>query len=161
MWNSTSFFQAMPGIRFRKDKTSGDIRKTLDRPGWMPWRQNLKIKLMDYQSQSANHVGSDPSADQGKELQDPPRSRIDGISAESPAGSSGETAGSCPGHSFEKAKAAVKEVAKENKYTYILNPVHRGMWFLLHRTLLMYHMPLVKKKLGIANWFRADSFCWF
>jgi outer membrane protein len=47
---------------------------------------------------------------------------------------------------IEKAKAAVKEVAKEGKYTYVLNAIEDVV---LYKEESDDIMPLVKKKLGI------------
>ena len=49
---------------------------------------------------------------------------------------------------IDKAKAAVKEVAKENKYTYIINSIEDVV---LYSEASDDVMPLVKKKLGIGN----------
>jgi len=51
---------------------------------------------------------------------------------------------------IEKAKSAVKEVAKENKYTYILNAIEDVVLYSEPADDLMpLAMPLAKKKLGI------------
>jgi len=47
---------------------------------------------------------------------------------------------------IEKAKSAVKEVAKENKYSYVLNAIEDVV---LYKEEGDNVMPLVKKKLGI------------
>jgi outer membrane protein len=49
---------------------------------------------------------------------------------------------------IDKAKAAVKEVAKENKFTYIINAIEDVV---LYSEASDDVMPLVKKKLGIGN----------
>ena len=49
---------------------------------------------------------------------------------------------------IEKAKAAVKEVAKENKYTYIINAIEDVVLYSEPSDDIM---PLVKKRLGIGN----------
>jgi outer membrane protein len=48
----------------------------------------------------------------------------------------------------DKAKAAIKDVAKENKYTYVLNSIEDVVLF--HETTDDL-MDLVKKKLGITK----------
>ena len=47
---------------------------------------------------------------------------------------------------IEKAKTAIKEVAKENKYTYVLNAIEDVV---IYKDETDNVMPLVKKKLGI------------
>jgi outer membrane protein len=100
---------------------------------------------MDYQSQSAT-MSDLIKQTKEKELQDL-QGRIDAFQQKAQTDLQAKQAELVQPF-IDKAKVAVKEVAKENKYTYILNSIEDVV---LYSETSDDIMPLVKKKLGIAN----------
>jgi outer membrane protein len=135
--------QAMPGIDSVKIKLQGYQKTLTDQMDAM--KSEFENKYMDYQSQSAT-MSDLIKQTKEKELQDL-QSRIDAFQQK--AQTDLQTKQQELVQPFiDKAKAAVKEVAKENKYTYILNSIEDVVLYSEPSDDIM---PLVKKKLGITN----------
>jgi len=138
-----TLLQAMPGIDSVKIKLQGYQKTLTDQLDAM--KSEFENKYMDYQSQSAT-MSDLIKQTKEKELQDL-QARIDAFQQK--AQTDMQTKQQELVQPFiDKAKAAVKEVAKENKYTYILNSIEDVVLYCEPTDDIM---PLVKKKLGIAN----------
>ena len=138
-----TLLQAMPGIDSVKIKLQTYQKTLTDQLDAM--KAEFENKYGEYQAQSA------PMSDlikqtKEKELQDL-QARIDAFQQK--AQTDMQTKQQELVQPFiDKAKAAVKEVAKENKYTYIINSIEDVV---LYSEASDDVMPLVKKKLGIGN----------
>ena len=103
---------------------------------------NLKTNILSI-SRDLRNVGSDQANKRKGIAGFAGKDRC--FSAESPNRSAGETAGTLTTYCY-KSERAIKEVAKENKYTFIVNAVED---ILLYSEPADDVLPLVKKKLGI------------
>jgi len=108
-------------------------------------KSEFENKYMDYQSQSAT-MSDLIKQTKEKELQDL-QARIDAFGQKAQQDMQAKQQELVQPF-IDKAKAAVKEVAKENKYTYILNAIEDVV---LYSEASDDVMGLVKKKLGITN----------
>jgi outer membrane protein len=106
-------------------------------------RGELENKYQDYQNQSAG-LSDLIKQTKEKELQDL-QSRIDAFQTKAQTDLQSKQQ-ELLAPVIDKAKKAVKEVAKENKYTYILNSIEEIM---LYSEPADDIMPIVKKKLNI------------
>jgi outer membrane protein len=138
-----TLLQAMPGIDSVKIKLQGYQKTLTDQMDAM--KSEFENKYMDYQSQSAT-MSDLIKQTKEKELQDL-QGRIDAFQQKAQTDLQAKQAELVQPF-IDKAKVAVKEVAKENKYTYILNSIEDVV---LYSETSDDIMPLVKKKLGIAN----------
>ena len=138
-----TLLQAMPGIDSVKIKLQVYQKTLTDQMDAM--KSEFDNKYMDYQSQSAT-MSDLIKQTKEKELQDL-QARIDAFQQKAQTDMQAKQQELVQPF-IDKAKAAVKEVAKENKYTYILNSIE---------DVVLYSepgddvMPLVKKRLGITN----------
>ena len=132
---------AMPGIDSVKGKLQKYQQSLSDQLDAM--RGEFENKYLDYQSKSSG-MSDLIKQTKEKELADL-QSRIDGFQQKASQDLQGKQQELLQ-PIVDKAKAAIKEVAKENGYTIILNSIE---------DILLYNegaddlMPLVKKKLGI------------
>jgi len=138
-----TLLQAMPGIDSVKIKLTSYQKTLTDQLDAM--KSEFENKYMDYQSQAAT-MSDLIKQTKEKELQDL-QGRIDAFSQKAQQDMQAKQQELVQPF-IDKAKAAVKEVAKENKYTYILNSIEDVV---LYSETSDDVMPLVKKKLGIAN----------
>ncbi|MCX6281800.1 MAG: OmpH family outer membrane protein [Bacteroidetes bacterium] len=138
-----TLLQAMPGIDSVKIKLQVYQKTLTDQLDAM--KSEFENKYMDYQSQSAT-MSDLIKQTKEKELQDL-QARIDAFQQKAQTDMQAKQQELVQPF-IDKAKAAVKEVAKENKYTYILNAIEDVV---LYSETGDDIMPLVKKKLGITN----------
>jgi len=138
-----TLLQAMPGIDSVKIKLQVYQKTLTDQMDAM--KSEFENKYMDYQSQAAT-MSDLIKQTKEKELQDL-QARIDAFQQKAQQDMQAKQQELVQPF-IEKAKAAVKEVAKENKYTYILNSIEDVVLFSEPSDDIM---PLVKKKLGITN----------
>ena len=132
---------AMPGVDSVKIKLQAYQKTLSDQLDAM--RGEFENKYQDYQGQSAG-MSDLIKQTKEKELQDL-QSRIDAFQTKAQTDLQSKQQELLQ-PIIEKAKAGVKEVAKENKYTYVLNSIEEIMLFSDPADDIM---PLVKKKLGI------------
>lgn len=134
---------AMPGVDSVKIKLQKYQQTLTDQLDAM--RAEFENKYLDYQSQSAS-MSDLIKQTKEKELQDL-QGRIDGFQTKAQQDLQAKQQ-ELLAPIVEKAKSAIKEVAKENKYTYVLNSIE---------DVVLYNEPtddlmaLVKKKLGISK----------
>lgn len=134
---------AMPGVDSVKIKLQKYQQTLTDQLDAM--RAEFENKYLDYQSQSAS-MSDLIKQTKEKELQDL-QGRIDGFQTKAQQDLQAKQQELLQ-PIVEKAKGAIKEVAKENKYTYVLNSIE---------DVVLYNEPtddlmaLVKKKLGISK----------
>ncbi|MEI6884965.1 MAG: OmpH family outer membrane protein [Bacteroidota bacterium] len=138
-----NLLQTMPGIDSVKIKLQGYQKTLTDQLDAM--KSEFENKYMDYQSQSAT-MSDLIKQTKEKELQDL-QARIDAFGQKAQQDMQAKQQELVQPF-IDKAKAAVKEVAKENKYTYILNAIEDVV---LYSEASDDVMGLVKKKLGITN----------
>jgi outer membrane protein len=138
-----TLLQAMPGIDSVKIKLQAYQKTLTDQLDAM--KSEFENKYMDYQSQSAT-MSDLIKQTKEKELQDL-QGRIDAFTQKAQQDMQAKQQELVQPF-IDRAKAAVKDVAKENKYTYILNAIEDVV---LYSEPSDDVMPLVKKKLGIAN----------
>jgi len=134
---------AMPGVDSVKIKLQKYQQTLTDQLDAM--RAEAEDKFRDYQSQSAS-MSDLIKQTKEKELQDL-QSRIDGFTTKAQQDLQAKQQELLQ-PIVEKAKAAIKEVAKENKYTYVLNSIEDVVLYSEPTDDLM---ALVKKKLGITK----------
>ena len=133
--------QAMPGIDSVKIKLQTYQQTLTDQMDKM--RTELENKYLDYQSQSAT-MSDLIKQTKEKELSDL-QARIDAFSQKA-QGDLQAKQEELLKPVIDKARGAVKDVAKENKYTYVLNAIEDVVLYSEPADDLL---PLVKKKLGI------------
>jgi len=138
-----TLLQAMPGIDSVKIKLQVYQKTLTDQLDAM--KGEFENKYGDYQAQSAT-MSDLIKQTKEKELQDL-QSRIDAFQQKAQQDMQAKQQELVQPF-IDKAKAAVKEIAKENKYTYILNAIEDVV---LYSETGDDVMPLVKKKLGITN----------
>jgi outer membrane protein len=132
---------AMPGIDSVKIKLQSYQKTLMDQMDAM--KAEFENKYLDYQSQSSS-MSDLIKQTKEKELSDL-KGRIDAF--EQKASQDLQTKQQELVAPFiEKAKTAIKEVAKENKYTYILNAIEDVV---IYKEDSDDVMALVKKKLGV------------
>jgi outer membrane protein len=134
---------AMPGIdsvKIKLQKYQGTLGEQMD-----AMKAEFETKYLDYQNQSAG-MSDLIKQTKEKELQDL-QSRIDAFQQKANQDLQAKQQELVQPF-IDKAKAAVKEVAKENKYTYVLNAIEDVV---LYKDDTDNIMPLVKKKLGITQ----------
>jgi len=132
---------AMPGIDSVKIKLQNYQKTLMDQMDAM--KAEFENKYLDYQSQSSS-MSDLIKQTKEKELSDL-KGRIDAF--EQKASQDLQTKQQELVAPFiEKAKTAIKEVAKENKYTYILNAIEDVV---IYKEESDDVMALVKKKLGV------------
>jgi outer membrane protein len=131
----------MPGVDSVKIKLQKYQQTLTDQLDAM--RAEFENKYLDYQSQSAS-MSDLIKQTKEKELQDL-QGRIDGFQAKAQQDLQSKQQELLQ-PIVDKAKVAVKEVAKENKYTYILNSIEEIVLYAEGSDDIM---PLVKKKLGL------------
>lgn len=132
---------SMPGVdsvKIKLQKYQGDLTKTLD-----AMRSEFENKYQDYQ-QGAAAMSDLIKQTKEKELQDL-KDRIDAFSQKAQSDLQAKQQELLQ-PIIDKAKAAVKEVAKENKYTYVINGIEDVVLYAEPSDDIM---PLVKKKLGL------------
>jgi len=132
---------AMPGIdsvKIKLQKYSQTLSDQLD-----AMKAELENKYMDYQSQSAGMADLIKQTKE-KELQDL-QARMDAFNQKANTDLQAKQQELLQPF-IDKAKNAISEVAKENKYTYILNAIEDVV---LYKEASEDVMPIVKKKLGI------------
>jgi outer membrane protein len=134
---------AMPGVDSVKIKLQKYQQTLTDQLDAM--RAEFENKYLDYQNQSAS-MSDLIKQTKEKELQDL-QGRIDGFQTKAQQDLQAKQQELLQ-PIVEKAKAAVKEVAKENKYTYILNAIDE---IVLYAEPADDVTPIVKKKLGIEK----------
>jgi outer membrane protein len=134
---------AMPGVDSVKIKLQKYQQTLTDQLDAM--RAEFENKYLDYQSQSAS-MSDLIKQTKEKELQDL-QGRIDGFQTKAQQDLQAKQQELLQ-PIVDKAKSAIKEVAKENKYTYVLNSIEDVVLF--HETTDDL-MDLVKKKLGITK----------
>lgn len=133
--------QNMPGIDTVKTTLQNYQKSLTDQMDQM--RTELENKYLDYQSQSAT-MSDLIKQTKEKELTDL-QARIDAFQQQAQTDLQTKQE-SLLKPIIDKARNAVKEVAKENKYSYILNSIEDVVLFAEPTDDVM---PLVKKKLGI------------
>lgn len=133
--------QAMPGIDSVKTKLQTYQQTLSDQMDKM--RTEFENKYLDYQSQSAT-MSELIKQTKEKELSDL-QSRIDAFSQKAQTDLQAKQEELLK-PVIDKARGAIKEVAKENKFTYILNSIEDVV---LYSEPADDVLPLVKKKLGI------------
>ena len=133
--------QIMPGIDTVKAKLQTYQKSLSDQMDAM--RAEFENKYMEYQQQSAT-MSDLIKQTKEKELTDL-QARIDAFQQKANTDLQAKQEEILK-PVIDKARNAVKEVAKENKYTYILNAVDE---IILYSEPADDIMPLVKKKLGI------------
>ena len=132
---------AMPGIdsvKIKLQKFQQTLSDKLDNLS-----AELENKYLDYQSKSATMPESIKKSTE-KELSDL-QGRIDAFKGSAQQDYQAKQQ-ELVAPFIEKAKTAIKDVAKENKYTYVLNAIEDVV---LYKDETDDIMPLVKKKLGI------------
>ena len=134
--------QAMPGIDSVKIKLQNYQQMLSDQMDQM--RTEFENKYLDYQSQAAT-MSDLIKQTKEKELSDL-QSRIDAFQQKAQQDLQTKQEELLK-PVIDKARGAVKEVAKENKYTYILNSIEDVVLFSEPTDDIM---GLVKKKLGIT-----------
>ncbi len=134
---------AMPGVDSVKIKLQKYQQTLTDQMDAM--RAEFENKYLDYQQQSAS-MSDLIKQTKEKELQDL-QGRIDGFQTKAQQDLQAKQQELLQ-PVVDKAKAAVKEVAKENKYTYILNSIDE---IVLYAEPSDDITPIVKKKLGIEK----------
>ncbi len=132
---------AMPGIDSVKVKLQVYQKTLSDQLDAM--RAEFESKYQDYQANSAG-MSELIRQDKEKQLQDL-QARIDAFQQKAQTDMQSKQQ-ELLAPIVDKAKKAVKEVAKENKYTFIMNGIED---ILLYSEPTDDVMPLVKKKLGI------------
>lgn len=132
---------AMPGIDSVKIKLQSYQKTLSDQLDAM--RAEFESKYQDYQQNSAG-MSDLIKQDKEKQLQDL-QVRIDAFQQKAQTDMQSKQQELLQ-PIVDKAKKAVKDVAKENKYSYILNGIED---ILLYSEPTDDVMPLVKKKLGI------------
>ena len=134
---------AMPGVDSVKIKLQKYQQTLTDQLDAM--RAEFENKYLDYQSQSSS-MSDLIKQTKEKELQDL-QGRIDGFQTKAQQDLQAKQAELLQ-PIVDKAKAAIKEVAKENKYTYVLNAIEDVV---LYKEPGDDVMEIVKKKLGISK----------
>ncbi|MDP4280548.1 MAG: OmpH family outer membrane protein [Bacteroidota bacterium] len=136
-----TLLQAMPGIdsvKIKLQKYSQTLSDQLD-----AMRAEMENKMLDYQNNSAT-MSDLIKQTKEKELQDL-QSRTEAFQQKAQSDlQAKQTELLQP--LVEKAKTAIKDVAKENKYTLVLNSIEDIVIYSEPTDDLM---PLVKKKLGL------------
>lgn len=132
---------AMPGIDSVKIKLQNYQKTLSDQMDAM--KAEFENKYMDYQSQ-ASGMSDLIKQTKEKELSDL-QARIDAFQQKANTDLQAKQQ-ELVAPFIEKAKTAIKEVAKENKYTYILNAIEDVV---IYKDEADDVMPLVKKKLNI------------
>jgi outer membrane protein len=136
-----TLISAMPGIdsvKIKLQKYQQTLSDQMDAMG-----AEFENKYLDYQSKSAG-MSDLIKQTKEKELSDL-QGRIDAFKAKAQQDFQAKQAELLQ-PIISKAKDALKEVAKENKYTYIINSIEDIMLYAEPTDDIM---PLVKKKLGI------------
>ncbi len=136
-----TLIQAMPGIdsvKIKLTKYQETLSSQMDQ-----MRAEFENKYMDYQSQSAT-MSDLIKQTKEKELSDL-QARIDAFQQKAQQDLQAKQQELLQ-PIIDKAKGAVQDVAKENKYTYIINSIEDVV---LYSEPADDVMPLVKKKLGI------------
>ena len=136
-----TLLQAMPGIDSVKIKLQTYQKTLTDQLDAM--KAEFENKYGEYQAQSAT-MSDLIKQTKEKELQDL-QARIDAFQQKAQTDLQAKQQ-ELLAPIVEKAKTAIKEVAKENKYTYIFNAIEDIM---LYSETTDDVAPLVKKKLGI------------
>ncbi len=136
-----SLLASMPGIDSVKIKLQKYQQTLSDQMDAM--KAEFENKYLDYQSQAAS-MSDLIKQTREKELSDL-QARIDAFQQKANQDLQAKQQELVQPF-IEKAKSAVKEVAKENKYTYMLNAIEDVV---LYSEPSDDVMPLVKKKLGI------------
>jgi outer membrane protein len=134
---------AMPGVDSVKIKLQKYQQTLTDQLDAM--RAEFENKYLDYQSQSAS-MSDLIKQTKEKELQDL-QGRIDGFQTKAQQDLQAKQQELLQ-PIVDKAKSAIKEVARENKYTYVLNSIEDVV---LYKEPGDDVMDLVKKKLGISK----------
>jgi outer membrane protein len=134
--------QMMPGIDSVKTKLQSYQQTLSDQMDQM--RTEFENKYLDYQSQAAT-MSDLIKQTKEKELSDL-QARIDAFQQKAHQDLQAKQEELLK-PVIDKARGAVKEVAKENKYTYILNNIEDVVLFSEPTDDIM---PMVKKKLGIT-----------
>jgi outer membrane protein len=132
----------MPGIDSVKIKLQNYQQTLSDQMDQM--RTEFENKYLDYQSQAAT-MSDLIKQTKEKELTDL-QARIDAFQQKAQVDLQAKQEELLK-PVIDKARGAIKEVAKENKYTYVLNSIEDVILFTEPTDDLM---PLVKKKLGIT-----------
>ena len=132
---------AMPGIDSVKIKLQSYQKTLTDQMDAM--KAEFESKYLDYQSQ-ASSMSDLIKQTKEKELSDL-QGRIDAFQQKASQDLQAKQS-ELVAPFIEKAKSAIKEVAKENKYTYVLNAIEDVV---IYKDDADNVMPLVKKKLGI------------
>jgi len=132
---------AMPGIDSVKIKLQSYQKTLTDQMDAM--KAEFESKYLDYQSQ-ASSMSDLIKQTKEKELSDL-QGRIDAFQQKASTDLQAKQQ-ELVAPFIEKAKTAIKEVAKENKYTYVLNAIEDVV---IYKDEADNVMPLVKKKLGI------------
>ncbi|MEI7980756.1 MAG: OmpH family outer membrane protein [Bacteroidota bacterium] len=132
---------AMPGIDSVKIKLQGYQKSLTDQMDAM--KAEFENKYMDYQSQSSG-MSDLIKQTKEKELSDL-QARIDAFQQKANQDLQAKQQ-ELVAPFIEKAKTAIKEIAKENKYTYIINAIEDVV---IYKEEADNVMPLVKKKLNI------------
>ncbi|MCK9421441.1 MAG: OmpH family outer membrane protein [Bacteroidales bacterium] len=132
---------AMPGIDSVKIKLQGYQKTLTDQMDAM--KAEFENKYMDYQSQ-ASGMSDLIKQTKEKELSDL-QARIDAFQQKANQDLQAKQQ-ELVAPFIEKAKTAIREIAKENKYTYILNAIEDVV---IYKEEADDVMPLVKKKLNI------------
>jgi len=138
-----TLLQAMPGIDSVKVKLQAYQKTLTDQLDAM--KGEFENKYGEYQAQSAT-MSDLIKQTKEKELSDL-QGRIDAFQQKAQQDMQAKQQELVQPF-IDKAKIAVKDVAKENKYTYILNSIEDVVLFSEATDDIM---PLVKKKLGITN----------
>lgn len=136
-----TLISAMPGVDSVKIKLQAYQKSLTDQMDAM--RGEFENKYQDYQNQSAG-MSDLIKKTKEQELQDL-QARIDAFQTKAQTDLQ-EKQQELLNPIIEKAKSAVREIAKENKYTYVLNSIEEVV---LYADPADDIMPLVKKKLGI------------
>ena len=132
---------AMPGVdsvKIKLQKYQGTLSNTLD-----AMRSEFENKYQEYQQGSAG-MSDLIKQTKEKELQDL-KDRIDAFSQKAQTDLQAKQQELLQ-PIIDKAKTAVREVAKENKYTYVINGIEDVVLYSESSDDIM---PLVKKKLGL------------
>ena len=132
---------AMPGIDSVKIKLQSYQKTLTDQMDAM--KAEFESKYLDYQSQ-ASSMSDLIKQTKEKELSDL-QGRIDAFQQKASQDLQAKQQ-ELVAPFIEKAKAAIKEVAKENKFTYVLNAIEDVV---IYKDETDDVMPLAKKKLGI------------
>ena len=132
---------AMPGIDSVKIKLQAYQKTLTDQMDAM--KAEFESKYLDYQSQASSMSDLIKQTNE-KELSDL-QGRIDAFQQKASQDLQAKQQ-ELVAPFIEKAKAAIREVAKENKFTYILNAIEDVV---IYKDETDDVMPLAKKKLGI------------